>query len=92
MILLKSYVCGSDTSCGFGDYDEYISTAQGVLSTGMQDVTTAWYVILTSFLIACVLGFLYLFFMEKCATCIVWCALLIVNIMTIAFTGHLLQY
>ena len=30
------------------------------------------YVILTSFLIATVLGFLYLVFMEKCALCVIW--------------------
>jgi len=89
---LKTYVCAGDAACGFGTFDSYIHVANNVLTTGMADMITCWYVILCSFLIAILLGFVYLILMQYCAMLIVWVMLLLVNLLLIVTTAAFCYY
>jgi choline transporter-like protein 2/4/5 len=64
-----------DSGCPTDDLSEEFSGIAAFFEEAIADIATAWYVIAASAGIALVIGFMYLFFMEKCATCVVMCGL-----------------
>jgi len=89
---ITDYVCGNIVSCGMDEFNDWFSQVNDVWHNMMADVFTCWYVIATSTVIAIVIGFLYLYLMEKCAKCIIVVGLLMVNVMLIGLAGVFWYY
>ena len=64
-----------DSGCPSDTLSEEFEGVAEFFEEAIADIATAWYVIAASAGIALVVGFMYLFFMEKCATCVVCCGL-----------------
>ena len=68
---MKHMFCGiANDYCPDDDLAEEFEGVAQWFEEAVSDCMTAWYVIACSGLIALVIGFIYLFFMEKCATCV----------------------
>lgn len=73
---MKTMFCGDDGDCPTDNLADEFDGVTRFFEDAIADVATAWYVILSSVIIAMLIGFCYLFFMEKCATVIIMMGLL----------------
>jgi len=87
--VLTSMFCSSSTDCPGDSLADEFSSVSAFFEEAFADIADAWYVILASVGISIVIGFAYLWFMEKCAKCVIMCGLALVIIglagMTFAF-------
>jgi uncharacterized membrane protein len=60
------------------------------MEQALQDVKTTKWVIFLSIMVAVVVSFLFIFFLEKCAGVVVW--LFIFATLALLFTGGLMSY
>jgi len=70
-VMLKMFCGASAENCPTDTLSEEFEGVAAFFEEAIADIATAWYVIAASGGIALVIGFMYLFFMEKCATCVV---------------------
>eukprot|EP00658_Telonema_sp_P-2_P068059 TRINITY_DN569_c0_g1_i14.p1 TRINITY_DN569_c0_g1~~TRINITY_DN569_c0_g1_i14.p1 ORF type:complete len:814 (-),score=155.91 TRINITY_DN569_c0_g1_i14:260-2701(-) len=75
---MVSLFCSSSSDCPTNSLSDHFSTASSFFEEAIADIATAWYVILASVGIAIVMGFIYLYFMQKCAKVIITSGLFLV--------------
>jgi hypothetical protein len=79
--------CGNSSSTSslcpdISQYDSYMNSFAEVGGKALTDLQITYPIILGSFGFAILFGFLWLYFMEKCATCVVWTVIILAMIMT----------
>lgn len=79
--------CGNTSSTSgycpdISEYDTYMNSFAEIGGNALADLRVTYPVILGSFGFAILFGFLWLYFMEKCATCVVWTVIILAMIMT----------
>jgi hypothetical protein len=65
-----------------GGYSDYMNSWAETGGQVLADINTTKWVLFASFFIAIALGFFFVWFMEKCACCVVWTVILLAVIMT----------
>jgi len=94
------FIVHNDTMTSTPTSSEFATYANSFAQVGGQafsDLETTIWVIVSSFAIAIVCGFLWIYFMKLCACCVVWCVILLAIIMSfllaaaLILSGHYLQ-
>merc|ERR1719174_1781880 len=75
---MVSLFCQDPSDCPSNDLAEEFNSIAAFFEEAFADIATAWYVLLASVGISIVVGFLYLYFMEKCAKCVIGTGLFLV--------------
>jgi len=68
---MRSMFCSDPNDCPGDSLADEFSSIGAFFEEAFADIADAWYVIVASVGISILIGFLYLFFMEKCAKCMI---------------------
>eukprot|EP00656_Telonema_subtile_P028519 TRINITY_DN30_c0_g1_i3.p1 TRINITY_DN30_c0_g1~~TRINITY_DN30_c0_g1_i3.p1 ORF type:complete len:840 (-),score=167.69 TRINITY_DN30_c0_g1_i3:303-2822(-) len=75
---MVSLFCSDSGDCPTDSLSEEFNSIGAFFEEAFADIGKAWYVILASVGISIVIGFLYLYFMQKCAKCVIGSGLFLV--------------